>query len=452
MESTSTPPGSQAGPQQGPPQGPQQGPQQPPHQGPTGPSNGLTGFFDSMRRTGLVRPDESTRSGPGVCAALANKLGVDATLVRVGVVVLTLFGGFGLLAYGLAWLLFPQVDGHIHAEDMLGGRFTSGGVGSLIAIFFGFGGFGRWWWEPGGSWGALIAVLSIAGVVALVVWGIQQNRDHGQGEGQVTGAAPSTTATGTAPTVPLTKGGPPVALTKPFTPTVHAPRPVPPPVHVPPPVPRRRPAGPALTALIAGLALVAAAVVLLIDRISSLGGDTGLLATGAAVVVIGIAVVLAGLAGRRAGGLTGLAVVALIMLGAGWADARAGGVISDWSTGERSSSFDDARWSPTTVEDGEEYSVRFGSGTLDLTGVRSTGGDAPTVVTDVRLGSMIVVVDPDQTIELDLTASEANLEAPGFTGNGDRDITTTIGPDGPVDLRIEGGVRLGELLVQEENR
>ena len=140
------------------------------------------------------------------------------------------------------------------------------------------------------------------------------------------------------------------------------------------------------------------------------------------------------------------------MLGAGWADARAGGVISDWSTGERSSSFDDARWSPTTVKDGEEYSVRFGSGTLDLTGVRSTGGDAPTVVTDVRLGSMIVVVDPDQTIELDLTASEANLEAPGFTGNGDRDITTTIGPDGPVDLRIEGGVRLGELLVQEENR
>ncbi len=136
-----------------------------------------------MRRTGLVRPDESTRSGPGVCAALANKLGVDATLVRVGVVVLTLFGGFGLLAYGLAWLLFPQADGHIHAEDMLGGRFTSGGVGSLIAIFFGFGGFGRWWWEPGGSWGALIAVLSIAGVVALVVWGVQQNRRPRPGRG-----------------------------------------------------------------------------------------------------------------------------------------------------------------------------------------------------------------------------------------------------------------------------
>ena len=405
-----------------------------------------------MRRTGLVRPDESTRSGPGVCAALANKLGVDATLVRVGVVVLTLFGGFGLLAYGLAWLLFPQADGHIHAEDMLGGRFTSGGVGSLIAIFFGFGGFGRWWWEPGGSWGALIAVLSIAGVIALVVWGIQQNRDHGQGEGQVTGAAPSTSATGTAPTVPLTKGGPPVPLTKPFAPAAPAPRQVQPPIPVPPPVPRRRPAGPALTALIAGLALVAAAVVLLIDRISSLGGDTGLLATGAAVVVIGIAVVLAGLAGRRAGGLTGLAVVALVLLGAGWADARAGGVISDWSTGERSSSFDDAQWSPTTVEDGEEYSIRFGSGTLDLTGVRSTGADAPTVVADVRLGSMVVVVDPDQTVELDLTVSEGNLEAPGFSGNGDRDISTTIGPDGPVDLRIEGGVRLGELLVQEENR
>ncbi len=412
-----------------------------------------------MRRTGLVRPDESTRSGPGVCAAIGNRLGIDATLVRVGVIVLTLFGGFGLLAYGLAWLLFPQADGHIHAEDVFAGRFTSGGVGALIAIFFGFGGFGRWWWEPGGGWGALVALVSIVGVGALVYYGLQQSRRSdasgqvGDGSWPAPMGAPMGGAPAGAATVPLSKGER-VELTKPDLsrpPTPHAaPLPLRP---VTPPPPKRRPAGPALTSLIAGLALVAAAVVLLVDRVSSFGGDSLLLATGAAVVVIGLAVLLAGLAGRRAGGLTGLAVVALMLLGVGWADASANGVLSDWRSGERASSFGDRSWSPGTVQDGDSYSVEFGSGTLDLTDVQTTGGEPPTIMTDVRLGSMLVEVSDDQTIELDLQVSEGSLEVPGSSASGrNRDITTTIGPAGPVDLRIEGTVRLGELVVQEENR
>ncbi len=44
----------------------------------------------------------------GVCAGLADYLGVDATLIRVVVAVLTVFGGFGALAYVLAWALMPE--------------------------------------------------------------------------------------------------------------------------------------------------------------------------------------------------------------------------------------------------------------------------------------------------------------------------------------------------------
>lgn len=44
----------------------------------------------------------------GVCAGLADYLGVDATLVRVAVAVLAMFGGFGALAYVLAWALMPE--------------------------------------------------------------------------------------------------------------------------------------------------------------------------------------------------------------------------------------------------------------------------------------------------------------------------------------------------------
>jgi len=44
----------------------------------------------------------------GVCVGLADYLGVDATLLRVIFAVLTVIGGFGALAYVLAWALMPE--------------------------------------------------------------------------------------------------------------------------------------------------------------------------------------------------------------------------------------------------------------------------------------------------------------------------------------------------------
>jgi phage shock protein C len=51
----------------------------------------------------------------GVCAGIANYTGWDATLVRIGLVLLTLVGGFPwtLIAYGVAaWAAKPQPDLH----------------------------------------------------------------------------------------------------------------------------------------------------------------------------------------------------------------------------------------------------------------------------------------------------------------------------------------------------
>jgi phage shock protein C len=44
----------------------------------------------------------------GVCAGLADYLGVDVTLIRVIFAVLTLFSGLGAIAYVLAWALVPE--------------------------------------------------------------------------------------------------------------------------------------------------------------------------------------------------------------------------------------------------------------------------------------------------------------------------------------------------------
>ncbi|HSK28002.1 MAG TPA: PspC domain-containing protein [Jiangellales bacterium] len=45
----------------------------------------------------------------GVCGGLAQYLGVDPTLVRLGVVALTIVsGGAGLVAYVAAWIVVPE--------------------------------------------------------------------------------------------------------------------------------------------------------------------------------------------------------------------------------------------------------------------------------------------------------------------------------------------------------
>lgn len=55
----------------------------------------------------MVR-SRSNRVVAGVCAGVAYRLGLDPTLVRVVTVVLTVFGGAGLLLYAVGWLLLPD--------------------------------------------------------------------------------------------------------------------------------------------------------------------------------------------------------------------------------------------------------------------------------------------------------------------------------------------------------
>ena len=46
----------------------------------------------------------------GVCSGLAKYFGIDATIFRLIFVVLTLFGGSGILLYLLAVLIMPNDD------------------------------------------------------------------------------------------------------------------------------------------------------------------------------------------------------------------------------------------------------------------------------------------------------------------------------------------------------
>lgn len=53
----------------------------------------------------------------GVCAGLARYTGVDVTLVRLGFAAVSLFGGAGVAAYLICWLLVPDEGADASAAE-----------------------------------------------------------------------------------------------------------------------------------------------------------------------------------------------------------------------------------------------------------------------------------------------------------------------------------------------
>lgn len=131
------------------------------------------GFFNSVRRAGLVRVED--RWVGGVAAGVARRLGVDPVLVRCVWVVVTLLSGLGPLLYGLAWAFLPEErDGRIHAQQVLDGDVSAGLAGSIAMTLLGLGtldsgvGLSAVW--AGTALGALtLSLLWPALVVTLIV-------------------------------------------------------------------------------------------------------------------------------------------------------------------------------------------------------------------------------------------------------------------------------------------
>jgi phage shock protein PspC (stress-responsive transcriptional regulator) len=58
--------------------------------------------------SGLLRRSRDGAMLAGVAVGLADYFDVDVTLVRIGLVALTLLGGAGVPLYVAAWLLIPE--------------------------------------------------------------------------------------------------------------------------------------------------------------------------------------------------------------------------------------------------------------------------------------------------------------------------------------------------------
>ena len=77
------------------------------------PAPALDRLFDTLRRSPVTR--SSDRVVAGVCAGIANRLGVSTAIVRVVAVLLAIMGP-AIVLYLAAWLLLPDSTGRIRLE------------------------------------------------------------------------------------------------------------------------------------------------------------------------------------------------------------------------------------------------------------------------------------------------------------------------------------------------
>lgn len=89
-------------------------------------------FFSWLRGLGIVRGND--RWFAGVAGGIAAKAGIDPLIVRGIFVVLAVLGGPGILLYLAAWLLLPDFTGRIHIEELFRGRASAGVIVAVVLL------------------------------------------------------------------------------------------------------------------------------------------------------------------------------------------------------------------------------------------------------------------------------------------------------------------------------
>ena len=407
-------------------------------------------------RPPLVR-SRSDRKVAGVCGGIAAYLGIDPLILRIVVVVLTIFGGSGLLLYAAGWLLIPD-EGQQYSEiERLIGRDRQRGpsVGAIIVTIVGLvvlvtslsvgAAFGHGWWLGGPDLWPLVVV----GAIVALVW--YARRDSQVPPPTVPATAPATPPGATAPDAPAaalsaeapTLVGVPVGVGSGATSATGAPAggggepptyqwtPGPQPGPQPPPPAPPRKQRSALGALTSWVLLVAAGVMWLLDR------------TGAASIhptaffavllgIVGLGLVVGAFAGRSRG-LIGLGVVLSVVT----AVVAAAPAVGHGRTGT-------VTWNPTSVSavPADGYQLAAGKATLDLSSTSIDSTDE--VHVQLGAGRMVVIVPNNAHVVLDASVGAGSVRGPdgrqddGFGSSLKGDYGTPTGPT--LVLRLELGV------------
>lgn len=392
--------------------------------------HGLDGFYAALRRPGIVRSRDG-RWFAGVATGLARWLGVDPLVVRAGFILFSIFFGMGVALYLVLWLLMPDERGEIHVERALKhgeGHSIFLLVVTVIAVLGG----GPWW--DGDSRG--FRFFGFALLVAGAWWFLTRTgtgRDLMAQAPWRSGGGPSGTAPATGTTDPATGATPGSPVTPPTAygstgnaaanagATLVAPRPP-----APTPVRERTPAiGFAGGLLVLGLAIVTAVVIASVAQAADWPGNHVAVGIASGVGVLGLGMLVAGIAGRRAGGLPFFAVIG--MLAAAATSAAPAGLSQPWQVGETNHKV-------VSMTPAPQFELGLGQMTVDLTKAdyaTTRGGD--TVTATMGAGELTVVVPDGVKVVVNAKARAGEIIATGtgVTGDGMRER-------GPNQLQYEG--------------
>jgi len=413
---------------------------------------------DTVKDFWATRPRRPRRGRKiaGVAAGIGNRYRLDPVLVRVGLVVASVYGGAGLLVYLLGWLFLPEQDDEVSpVESLIGKGRSSTSTGFTLLLCIALIPVLSWFFSGGfiGAFPGWLGLVVIGGLLFL----LHQNR------GGVKPVAP--TATSTAPPAdPMQPQPPPYVapvtdapafpLTQPMS------QPVTPPVAPPPPVAEERttppswdplgaapfawdlpePAGPEpeqseppvrrrkskVGAATLGIALVTVGVLVLIPGFSPWNDAQHVV--GVVLAILGLGMV-AGAFVRGGRGLIGLAVplsvagLALTMVSPdGW------------------NGVGDVSARPTSIAEVQDDYVRsVGNVELDLTALPEDGPGVHTRA-NVDIGNVTVIVPANADVEVKCKVDRGNAECLGRTASGlDAEVPefTDEGADGPGGLEID---------------
>jgi phage shock protein C len=77
------------------------------------PEGGATSAYQAPGPYKRLMRSSSDKKIAGVCAGLAEYFDMDPTLVRVAWLLLVLFGGTGVLAYAIFWIVVPLAPAYV---------------------------------------------------------------------------------------------------------------------------------------------------------------------------------------------------------------------------------------------------------------------------------------------------------------------------------------------------
>ncbi|MEO7754420.1 MAG: PspC domain-containing protein [Terracoccus sp.] len=408
------------------------------------PGRGLDGLYAALRRPGVARVSQG-RWFAGVAGGIARWLGVDPLVVRAGFILFGLFFGVGLGLYLALVLLLPDEQGTIRLEQALrhgDGKSIFLLVVTALVLF-------------GGPWDGDSQGFRIGGfvVIGLVAWWFLTRTQTGQelrrsapwaGAPPAEQPASSTTPTMmTMPTAPSPTAAPSPGLST-GNAAANAGRPAA--TWAPRPLRERTPViGFAAALLVVGAALLVGALGYQLARVGTVAGNPLPVGIASGLAVLGLGVLVAGLVGRRAGGLAPLAILGV--LAALVTSAAPAGLTQPFSTGDRTETV-------TTLTGNDSYQLGLGALVVDLTNADVTPSGVERVTTSLGVGQLDIIVPEGVRVVVTTSGRGGEVIATGsdrgpqyqLAGSGWTE-TFAYGT-GPTELIVDAEVGLGQINVR----